>query len=176
MDGTIADLYDVEGWLDMLIAEDPSPYYDAAPLVDPQELWDFCALAATDGFRIGIISWLSKQCRREYAREIIDSKLAWCDEFLPVFHEIVIAPYGMPKSTCALVQTNSVLIDDESQNRLEWQSLQDNRIAYDTSDMMGTLAAIQAQCCGDFYQNENWHLMYDNLPREYVVRRHEQYD
>ena len=34
MDGTIANLYNVEGWESKLRAEDPSPYADASPLVD----------------------------------------------------------------------------------------------------------------------------------------------
>ena len=33
MDGTIADLYGVENWLEMLIAEDPTPYAVAKPLL-----------------------------------------------------------------------------------------------------------------------------------------------
>ena len=33
MDGTIADLYGVDGWLDMLINEDATPYIKANPLV-----------------------------------------------------------------------------------------------------------------------------------------------
>ena len=33
MDGTIADLYGVENWLDYLIAEDAFPYETAEPLL-----------------------------------------------------------------------------------------------------------------------------------------------
>ena len=33
MDGTIADLYGVENWLEMLIAEDTTPYASARPLL-----------------------------------------------------------------------------------------------------------------------------------------------
>lgn len=145
MDGTIADLYGVDNWLEKLQNNDPTPYYEAKPLVAPDILWDFCATAVADGFRIGIVSWLSKECNEIYGREIIESKLDWCDEYLPCIDEIVIAPYGTPKSTIVEVKTNSVLIDDECQNRLEWQNIDENRIAYDTVDMLGTLRAIQDQ-------------------------------
>lgn len=151
MDGTIADLYGVDNWLDKLIACDPSPYFDAEPLVDPDVLWEFCSQAAADGFRIGIVSWMSKQCPNFYGQEIIEAKLAWCDEFLPVLDEIVIAPYGMPKSTCVTVDTNSILIDDELPNRLEWQNLQCNRLAYPTDDMLAILDNIEHQFMGDYY-------------------------
>ena len=33
MDGTIADLYGVDNWLEMLIAEDTTPYAEAEPLL-----------------------------------------------------------------------------------------------------------------------------------------------
>ena len=33
LDGTLADLYGVEGWLDMLLASDALPYEIAKPLV-----------------------------------------------------------------------------------------------------------------------------------------------
>lgn len=156
MDGTIADLYGVENWLDKLIAHDPSPYFDAEPLVDPEVLWDFASQASADGYRIGIVSWLSKQCPNFYAEDIIDAKLAWCDEFLPVLDEIVLAPYGTPKSTVVLVPDNAVLIDDELPNRLEWQSVKHNRLAYPTDDMMATLAAIEKELGGDYYHSEEY--------------------
>ena len=38
MDGTIADLYGVEGWLDMLRGEDATPYAIANPLYDMEML------------------------------------------------------------------------------------------------------------------------------------------
>ena len=34
MDGTIADLYGVENWLEMLIAHDETPYAIAKPIVN----------------------------------------------------------------------------------------------------------------------------------------------
>ena len=34
MDGTIADLYGVENWLEYLRAENPAPYRAAAPMLD----------------------------------------------------------------------------------------------------------------------------------------------
>ena len=45
MDGTLADTYGVNGWLQMLRAEDPTPYEKATPLYDMMLLtailWDW---------------------------------------------------------------------------------------------------------------------------------------
>ena len=38
MDGTIADLYNVNGWLEMLRAEDPTPYTIAEPMYEMDRL------------------------------------------------------------------------------------------------------------------------------------------
>ena len=38
MDGTIADLYGVPDWLNLLRSYDPSPYIQARPLVDMEQL------------------------------------------------------------------------------------------------------------------------------------------
>ena len=38
MDGTIADFYGVENWLDYLLAEKTFPYVSAKPLVDNNKL------------------------------------------------------------------------------------------------------------------------------------------
>lgn len=142
MDGTIADLYGVPDWLPKLMACDPSPYAEAEPLVDPDSLWELCAVAAASNYRIGIVSWLSKECPTSYAEDIIDAKLGWCDEFLPVINEIVLAPYGMPKSTTVLVPYNAILVDDEERNRIEWTDPAYNRIAYPTDDINGTLLQL----------------------------------
>ena len=38
MDGTIANLYAVEGWLPMLRANDPTPYIEAEPMLNMSAL------------------------------------------------------------------------------------------------------------------------------------------
>lgn len=70
MDGTIADLYGVDGWLEMLIAEDPTPYAVAKPLVRLSTLARKLNELQRKGYKIGVISWLSLwfavlQCDRD---------------------------------------------------------------------------------------------------------------
>ena len=38
MDGTVANLYDVPNWLEKLQAQDVTPYIEAKPLIDMEEL------------------------------------------------------------------------------------------------------------------------------------------
>ena len=56
MDGTIADLYAVDGWLDMLKAYDPTPYEIAKPLVRLSPLARLPNKLQRIGYIISIVS------------------------------------------------------------------------------------------------------------------------
>ena len=60
MDGTIADLYGVDGWLENLINEDTRPYDIAKPLVNMAYLARLLHKVQANGYEIGIISWTSR--------------------------------------------------------------------------------------------------------------------
>lgn len=121
MDGTIADLYGVSGWLEMLLAHDPAPYALAAPLVR------LCALARVlnglkrRGYKIGIVSWLSKDNNPEYNEAVTTAKTDWINHHLPSvdFDEIKIVPYGTPKGE-VVNDPDGILFDDEENNRINW--------------------------------------------------------
>ena len=121
MDGTIADLYGVSGWLEMLLAHDPAPYALAAPLVR------LCTLARVlnglkgRGYKIGIVSWLSKDNNPEYNEAVTAAKIDWINRHLPSvdFDEINIVPYGTPKSE-VVNDPSGILFDDEENNRINW--------------------------------------------------------
>ena len=60
MDGTIANLYGVEGWLNYLINKDTTPYEVAKPMVNMNSLARLLNNLQKKGYEIGIVSWLSK--------------------------------------------------------------------------------------------------------------------
>ena len=118
-DGTWIDLYGVENWLDYLIAEDPFPYVNAKPLVNLSLLARTIHQLQREGFKVGVISWLSKNGSDEYNLKVTEAKLNWFHNHIPsvIFDEIHIVPYGTPKSTCGM----GFLFDDENKNRCEWE-------------------------------------------------------
>ena len=137
-DGTWIDLYGVEGWLDMLINSDPTPYAIAKPLVSLSWLARTIHELQNAGIKVGIISWLSKSGTDEYNALVEETKLNYFKQHLPsvIFDEIHIVPYGTPKSTCG----NGILFDDEEHNRNEW-----NGVAYDEKDLIKNLRKILYQ-------------------------------
>lgn len=121
MDGTIADFYGVENWLDCLINSDSTPYAIAKPLVRMNVLARKLNELQRNGYRIAIVSWLSKSGTDDFNAEVTEVKKAWLKKHLASVHfdEIIIVPYGTPKQNFCH-NALDILFDDEEHNRTEW--------------------------------------------------------
>lgn len=137
MDGTIANLYAVEGWLEMLRKFDPAPYMMAKPLLHMATLARMLNKAQAQGHEICVISWCSKESTCEYDKAVEVAKLAWLAKHLPSvkWDEIKIVPYGQNKwETCKC----GILFDDEQRNRDCWL----NGMAYTPAEIIKTLSTL----------------------------------
>lgn len=121
MDGTIADLYGVENWLDYLIASDALPYEIAKPLIRLNALARVLNRLQKQGYKVGVISWLAKNSDTDYDEKVTRAKKEWLKKHLTSvnFDEIHIVKYGTPKQTFAKTE-NDILFDDEEKNRNDW--------------------------------------------------------
>lgn len=135
MDGTIADLYGVENWLDYLINYDPYPYENAKPLIKLQPLARVLNRLQKEGYKIGIISWLSKNSTTEYDIAVTEAKKKWLKKHLASVHfdVINIVEYGTNKENFIYTK-NDILFDDESKNRTNWTG-----VAYDVDNIIEIL-------------------------------------
>ena len=138
MDGTIADLYGVENWLDYLIAEDTTPYAEAEPLLRLCTLARKLNALQRAGYNLAIVSWLSKSGGRAYNDAVTVTKMAWLRKHLPSVNwdRITIVPYGTPKQNFCETPFD-ILFDDEARNRDNWTG-----IAYDVNNILEVLKEI----------------------------------
>jgi hypothetical protein len=138
MDGTIANLYGVENWLEMLLDGNATPYEIATPLVDTVALANRLNALQNKGYRLGVISWLSKGSTPDYDTKVIKAKLNWLKRNLGTvnFDTIKIVAYGTPKANYARTE-NDILFDDEIGNRENWSGR-----AYDVNNILGVLARL----------------------------------
>ena len=135
MDGTIANLYDVDNWLDYLIKYDSTPYEIAKPMLNMSVLARILNRLQRKGYIIGIISWLSKTSTPEYGEKVRQAKINWLKKHLKSvkFDSIQIVNYGTPKYTLG----KGILFDDEIENRNAW-----GEGAYDVDNILGVLKTL----------------------------------
>jgi len=124
MDGTIADLYNVENWLPKLRAENSSPYVEAEAMVDTGELQLYLSILQNRGCKLGIISWLSKGSSKSYDKMVRQAKKNWLKENLPeiTFDETHFVKYGTRKDYIAK-DKNGILFDDSEEVRNNWRGI-----------------------------------------------------
>ena len=116
LDGTIADLYGFNGWLECLQNEQTTPYTEAGLLVDGEQFRNFLAAGKAAGVLFGVISWGAKNASKDYQKAIKRTKIDWLkkNDLLQYFSELHVVKYGTPKNRTAKNRTG-VLIDDELQ-------------------------------------------------------------
>jgi hypothetical protein len=121
MDGTIADLYGVEGWLPMLRAENALPYEIAAPFYDMVMLNEILNVLRNDGWRVVVTTWLAKDATKAYDKKVRAAKLNWLDRYNFPYDEIHLVKYGTTKANCTRKHGGfQILVDDNAKVRQGW--------------------------------------------------------
>lgn len=139
LDGTVADLYAVDNWLDKLRAFDPSPYEEAEPIGNLIEICELLSIWQAFGGKVGVISWCSKESTKEYDKAIRQAKKEWLKEFMPIkFDEMHIVKYGTPKQYVAK-DKDGILFDDEEKNRNNWKGQSFDPITNDIAEIIAEI-------------------------------------
>jgi FMN phosphatase YigB (HAD superfamily) len=135
MDGTIADFYGVENWLEYLINRDSFPYENAKPLVNLSVLARYLNRLQKNGYKINIISWLAKNSTAEFDEKVAETKKKWLKKHLPSVNwdKIMIVQYGVNKASLG----KGILFDDEENNRKMW-----GHGAYDVHNILEVLKSF----------------------------------
>lgn len=118
MDGTIANLYGVDNWLESILKGHTKPYRLAKRMYNKETIETIKALKE-NGYKIGIVSWLAKGSNKEYDEKVTTAKLNWLAKNFNFADEIHIVPYGTDKKS-VVVDKNGYLVDDEIGNLTAW--------------------------------------------------------
>lgn len=121
MDGTIADFYGVNGWLDYLKAENTTPYEIAKPLYNMVYLVALLTILKNQGWKIVVTTWLAKGGTKEYNDRTRKAKLEWLEKYNFPYDEIHLVKYGTTKANCTRKMGGyQILIDDNEKVRKGW--------------------------------------------------------
>ena len=139
MDGTIAALYAVNGWLDMLIAHDETPYAIAKPLVNMSVLARYLNKCQKNGYEICVVTALAKNSTPDYDEKVIAAKAKWLAKHLRSVHfdDVRFVSYDTVKNS--VNDGNDILFDDEERHLIAWTGT-----AYHASKILATLKALAA--------------------------------
>ena len=124
MDGTIANLFGVRGWLEKLHKSDPTPYKIAKPMWDMNELREVLIALQQRGIEIRVITWLAMDSTEVYKRMVRQAKIEWLTKVgFPIDHFHAQA-YGTTKANAVrsalAVGETAILIDDNDKVRRGW--------------------------------------------------------
>jgi hypothetical protein len=121
MDGTIADLYGVENWLDDLRSENPRPYVVAKPMYEMDALNAVLEAFKSQGWKIVVTTWLAKGSTKAYDDAVRVSKIQWLKKYNFVYDEIHLVKYGTTKANCTRKNGGyQILVDDNAKIREGW--------------------------------------------------------
>lgn len=123
MDGTIANLYGVENWLQYLMDENAYPYIVAEPMCDMAELRKVLLALKEQGWNIRVISWLAKDSTPEYKAKVREAKRGWLMEYNFPMDNCHLVAYGTTKADCVRRYFNGqpmILVDDNEEVRNGW--------------------------------------------------------
>lgn len=121
MDGTIADLYGVQGWFEDLRNENARPYLMARPMYDKMVLNTILDLLKARGWKVVVTTWLAKDSTEYYKDLVRQAKLEWLAQQEFPFDEIHLVQYGTTKANCTRkLGGYQVLVDDNEQVRKGW--------------------------------------------------------
>lgn len=121
MDGTLANFYGVENWLEDLKNENVRPYVEAKPLYDMDTLASVIELLKMVGYKIIITSWLAKNATKAYDEEVRKAKREWLAKYNFPYDEIHLVKYGTTKANCTRKKGGyQILVDDNEKVRNGW--------------------------------------------------------
>lgn len=122
MDGTIADLYGVDNWLEKILEENESPFVEALPLCNMDILSNFINETQDKGYNVGIITWSPLNATKEYKLRVKRAKEKWLATHLPnvEFDNIHVISYGVPKANYNEYGEEAILFDDNKEVLSNW--------------------------------------------------------
>lgn len=146
MDGTLANLYGVDRWLENLRGGHTRPYRTAKSMVNARAFQNRINALQALGVEINIISWTAKDGTLDYNARVERAKREWLAKHYPriEFDGITIVEYGAPKQMFSTDDLN-ILFDDNADVRKEWASAMEQGayyVAFDVDNIITKLDDI----------------------------------
>lgn len=118
MDGTIADLYGKQNWLECLRNEKDNTFSDLRPIITQEEL---LKIFPEKEYDIRILSMTPLGASKPFCEKVIEEKNAWLDKYFPILRKRIYQKYGHNKNVKN--SANAILVDDNEIIRKSWKGI-----------------------------------------------------
>lgn len=146
MDGTIADLYGEENWLNDILAERVRPYKNAKPMNLDKIVNEIKRLKEKMGERliVSVCTWTAKGGTDDYNGRVAQAKTEWLKEngMFELLESFMAFEYGVDKSVASYRNYINILFDDNNDVREKF-SQKKNNIAFKETEILQTLKLIE---------------------------------
>lgn len=123
MDGTIADLYNAENWLEMLLAETKGLFRNLKTMHDKTQTTKAIERLIGLGYEVEIITWTPKNVSNDYIKIVEQEKKEWIAENFPMIEKIHCLGYGVPKQNAVKTREKiQILVDDNLEVNEMWET------------------------------------------------------
>lgn len=123
MDGTIANLYEVNNWLEKLRSEERDLFNNLKPITTQERL---LKIFPKKLYNVKILSMTPKNASEEYCEIVKQEKNIWLDKYFPQITERIYLKYGDNKNLKN--SKNAILLDDNETIRKNFKGLALNPI------------------------------------------------
>lgn len=118
MDGTLAGLFFVKGFANMLENGDMTPYEIANPLYDVDEMKAIITALKNKGYDIGIISYVNEK----NLSTATATKKAWLKKYFNFANDCNIHIVTKETAKSEFYTDGDILVDDAKANREDWEN------------------------------------------------------
>lgn len=123
MDGTIANLYEANNWLERLLAEEKGLFANLETMHDKEELTEIMNDLINLGFGVEVITWTPKDVTRDYIKVVENEKREWIRQNFPMIKKVTCLDYGTPKQNALRTrEQEQILVDDNLEVNAKWNT------------------------------------------------------
>lgn len=123
MDGTIANLYETNNWLERLLAEEEGLFLNLEIMHDKEKLTEIINDLIKLGFGVEVITWTPKDVTEEYVKVVEVEKKKWMKRHFPMIEKITCLRYGTPKQKALKTREHQqILVDDNIEVNELWNT------------------------------------------------------
>jgi 5'(3')-deoxyribonucleotidase len=143
MDGTIADLYNANNWLENLRNENNGLFANLMPIHNMKIMNKILENMVKNGWQIEVITWLPMNASKEYQVQCTKEKIEWLARYMPIVSKVHAVPYGTPKHQVGYKKGRiEILIDDNEDIIKEWTTNKHRQAIQADKDLINKLIEL----------------------------------